>query len=194
MRAGDKLQDDRIVELYWNREETAIDATEKKYGAYLMKIAYNILADREDSRECVNDTYLKVWNCIPPHRPEALSAFLAKIARQTAIDIFRRRTSPKRRGSEYAVSLSELEDCIVAANTVETEVDARSLADAINKFLGELSVLERDVFAGRYYFADSVGDITAYCNITVPKSKSMLYRLRSRLKIYLKQEGYFDEQ
>ena len=114
------MQDDRIVELYWNREETAIDATEKKYGAYLMKIAYNILADREDSRECVNDTYLKVWNCIPPHRPEALSAFLAKIARQTAIDIFRRRTSPKRRGSEYAVSLSELEDCIESGNTVET--------------------------------------------------------------------------
>ena len=83
------MQDDRIVELYWNREETAIDATEKKYGAYLMKIAYNILADREDSRECVNDTYLKVWNCIPPHRPDVMSAFLAKIARQTAIDIFR---------------------------------------------------------------------------------------------------------
>ena len=191
---GDKLQDDKIVELYWKREETAIAATEKKYGAYLMKIAYNILADREDSRECVNDTYMKVWNCIPPHRPEALSAFLAKIARQTAIDIFRRKTSQKRRASEYAVSLSELEDCIGAANTVETEVDARSLADAINNFLGELSVVERDVFIGRYYFADSVGYITAYCNITVPKTKSMLYRLRSRLKIYLKQEGYFDEQ
>ena len=165
------MQDDRIVELYWNREETAIDATEKKYGAYLMKIAYNILADREDSRECVNDTYLKVWKCIPPHRPDVLSAFLAKIARQTAIDIFHRRTSPKRRGSEYAVSLSELEDCIESGNTVETEVDARSLADAINKFLGELSVLERDAFAGRYYFADSVGDIAVYCNISVPKAR-----------------------
>lgn len=94
------MQDDKIVELYWKREETAIAATEKKYGAYLMKIAYNILADIEDSRECVNDTYLKTWNCIPPYRPEALSAFLAKIARQTAIDIFRRKTS-KKRGLHY---------------------------------------------------------------------------------------------
>ena len=165
------MQDDKIVELYWKQEETAIDATEKKYGTYLMKIAYNILADRDDSRECVNDTYLKVWNCIPPHRPDVLSAFLAKIARQTAIDIFRRKTSQKRRASEYAVSLSELEDCIESGNTVETEVDARSLADAINNFLGELSVLERDVFTGRYYFADSVGDIAAYCNISVPKAR-----------------------
>lgn len=108
------MKDDVIVSLYWKRDEQAIQVTEKKYGRYLAKIAHNILADWEDSKECVNDTYWKAWNSIPPHKPNMLSTYLGKITRQLAIDIYRKRNSSKRKKSEYTVSVTELEDCLSA--------------------------------------------------------------------------------
>lgn len=115
------MQDDRIVAMYWQRDEAAIRETEEKYGSYLLKIAYNILFDLEDSKESVNDTYMKAWNSIPPYKPCILSSYLGKITRQLSIDVLRTRNRIKRRASEYAVSLSELEDCISSGDVTEQE-------------------------------------------------------------------------
>lgn len=111
------MEDEAIVALYWERKENAIGETEKKYGRYLMKTAYRILADEEDSKESVNDTYWKAWNSMPPHKPKSLATYLGKITRQVSIDRFRKRTCAKRKGSVYALSLSELEECVSAGDS-----------------------------------------------------------------------------
>ena len=126
------MQDEMIVDLYWKRDESAISETERKYGRYLSKIAYNILSDWEDSKEAVNDTYLKAWNSMPTHKPSVLSTYLGKITRQLSIDAFRTRNRDKRKHSEYAVSLSELEDCISGSETTEQSIELKLLAEAIN--------------------------------------------------------------
>ena len=126
------MQDEMIVDLYWKRDESAISETERKYGRYLSKIAYNILSDWEDSKETVNDTYLKAWNSMPTHKPSVLSTYLGKITRQLSIDAFRTRNRDKRKHSEYAVSLSELEDCISSSETTEQSIELKLLAEAIN--------------------------------------------------------------
>lgn len=187
------MQDEEIVELYWQREEAAIHETEKKYGHYLTKIAYNVLSDWEDSRESVNDTYLKAWDTIPPQRPSFLSNYLGMITRRTAIDIYRKRNCTKRKKSEYALSLCELEDCISAGNATEQEVDLRLLSQAINDYLKTLPVEVRDIFVGRYYYADSIHKVASYYHMSEAKVKSILYRTRIKLKEYLELEGFFDE-
>ena len=121
------MQDEMIVDLYWKRDESAISETERKYGRYLSKIAYNILSDWEDSKETVNDTYLKAWNSMPTHKPSVLSTYLGKITRQLSIDAFRTRNRDKRKHSEYAVSLSELEDCISSSETTEQSIELKSI-------------------------------------------------------------------
>lgn len=183
------MKDEEIVALYLNRDEAAIRETGLRYGRYLTRIAYNVLSDWEDSKECVNDTYLKAWNSIPPHRPECLSAYLGKITRQGSIDIFRRKASEKRRASEYDVSLSELEECLSAGNTTEEDADLNLLSNAINAFLRTCTDEVRDVFIGRYYFADSIREIARYCRMSESKVKSMLWRTRAGLKSYLQKEG-----
>ena len=184
------MQDEAIVELYWKRDESAIRETEGKYGHYLTKIAYNILCDQEDSEECVNDTYLKAWNSMPPHKPGVLATYLGKITRQQSIDIFRRRNREKRKASEYALSLAELEDCVSGGDTIEQSVDMQLLAEAINAYLRKLTPEARNTFVGRYYYMDSVKDISAYYGMSESKTKSMLYRTRQGLKAYLEQEGF----
>lgn len=184
------MQDDQIVALYWQRDEHAIQETEQKYGRYLSKIAYNILSDSEDCKECINDTYLKAWNSIPPHRPGALAAYLGKITRELAIDIFRTRNRKKRQASEYALSLSELEECVPDTVSTEQSADLHLLAEAINSYLSSLSREARVTFVGRYYYMDSLKEIAAYQGMSEAKVKSMLYRTRQGLKIYLQQEGF----
>ena len=184
------MEDSTIVELYWNRNETAINETDKKYSKYLMKVAFNILADLEDSKESVNDTYLKAWNSIPPHKPSILSTYLGKITRQISIDIFRKRTTQKRRGSEYDVSLSELEDCVASNDNPEQEFEVKLLAEKINDYLYTLPLEARNVFIGRYYFMDSIKEVAAYYGMSESKVKSMLYRVRLGLKEYLEKEGF----
>jgi RNA polymerase sigma-70 factor (ECF subfamily) len=184
------MQDDMIVSLYWERDEAAISETEQKYGRYLTKIAYNVLSDWEDSRESVNDTYLKAWNSMPPHRPVVLCTYLGKITRQTAIDMFRKRNSEKRRASAYAMSLSELEECVSEGNATEQSVDARLLAQCINEFLRGLSPEACSIFIGRYYFMDSIREIAGYYGMSESRVKSMLHRIRIALKKYLEQEGF----
>jgi RNA polymerase sigma-70 factor (ECF subfamily) len=184
------MQDELIVSLYWERDEAAIAETEKKYGNYLSKIAYRILADQEDTKESVNDTYWKAWNSMPPHKPSVLSTYLGKITRQTAIDLFRKRNSDKRRASEYAVSLSELEDCISSGNVTEQSVDVHLLAGSISRFLRGLSPEAGNIFVMRYYFLDSIQEIAAHYGMSQPKVKSMLHRTRIALKNHLEQEGF----
>lgn len=184
------MQDEKIVSLYWKRDERAIKETQSKYDRYLTKIAYNILADFEDSKESVNDTYLAAWNSMPPHKPDVLSTYLGKMTRRISIDIFRRKNREKRKASEYAVSLSELEDCIADEGTPESSMDLQLLAEAINTFLRTLQADERNTFIGRYYFMDSVKEVASYCKMSESKAKSMLFRTRNRLKEYLREEGF----
>ena len=184
------MEDAQIVCLYWDRNETAIRETENKYDRYLTKIAYNILFDMEDSRESVNDTYLAAWNSMPPHKPSVLSAYLAKLTRRISIDCFRCRTRDKRLPSEYAISLTELEDCLSGGNTTEEAVNVKLLADAIGIYLRLLPENARTAFIGRYYFLDPLKEVAAYCGMSESKAKSLLYRTRLGLKEYLKKEGY----
>ena len=184
------MQDDKIVALYWQRDEAAIRETEKKYGHYLLKIAHNILFDWEDSKESVNDTYLKAWNSIPPHRPAVLPSYLGKITRELSIDLFRTKRRVKRQPSEYVLSLSELGECISGSNTTEQGVDVHLLADAIGTYLRTISKEARTTFVERYYYMDSIKEIAAWHRISESKTKSMLYRTRQGLKEYLTQEGF----
>ena len=184
------MDDEQIVSLYWQRQESAIRETEIKYSRYLTKIAYNILSDLEDSRESVNDTYLAAWNSIPPHRPCVLSAYLAKLTRRISIDRFRYRSREKRHGSEYEISLSELEECVSSGNTTEEAVNAKLLADAIGIFLRLQPEENRNAFLCRYYFLDPVKEVAARCGMTESKCKTVLHRMRLSLKAYLEQEGF----
>ncbi len=184
------MEDEQIVSLYWQREEAAIAETEKKYDAYLTKIAYNILSDREDSRESVNDAYLAAWESMPPHRPNVLSAYLAKLTRRISIDIFRGKTRIKRGGSEYALSLSELGECVSGGNTTEEIVNVKLLADAIGIYLRTQSKEARTAFVARYYFLDPVRSIARCMGISESKVKSLLHRTRTGLKEYLREEGF----
>ena len=184
------MKDAEIVDLYWERSEVAIQQTQQKYGAYLSKVAYNVLSDFEDSKECVNDTYLKAWNSMPPHKPSVLSTYLGKIARELSIDMFRKKNSTKRYASEYASSLDELGDSFSDGNTPEQAFDAKLLDEAINRFLCTISDDARNTFIGRYYFFDSLKDMAGYCSMSEAKAKSMLYRTRQSLKAYLVKEGF----
>lgn len=184
------MEDERIIDLYWERDEAAIRETELKYGKYLMKIALNVLDDIEDSKESVNDTYLKAWKSMPPHRPAVLSAFLGKITRELSIDRFRSRHRQKRRVSEYAVSLSELEECVTDGDTTGQTVELQLLAEAISRYLRSLPLEARSTFLGRYYYMDSIKEVAAYWGMSESKVKSMLHRTRLGLKVYLEQEGF----
>ena len=182
------MQDEEIIALYWQRSETAISETEQKYGHYLLKIANNILASREDSRESVNDTYLKAWESMPPHRPAALAAYLGRITRQNAIDVFRKRNRKRRRETEYALSLCELEECIPGGDTPEEQADLQLLSGAISSYLAALPEEARCLFIGRYYYMDSLREAAAYCHMSEAKAKSLLYRTRQGLKAHLEQD------
>ncbi|MBR5128977.1 MAG: RNA polymerase sigma factor [Firmicutes bacterium] len=183
------MQDYEIVDLYWERNEGAIDETEKKYGKYLSKIAYNVLYDYDDSKETVNETYLRAWNSMPTNRPTKLSTYLGKITRQLAIDVYRTQNRQKRKATEYAVSLDELADCLSDENLVEQSTELKELSLAINKYLKGLKVQNRVIFVCRYYYMDSIKDIASYYDMSESKVKSILYRTRLGLKSYLEEEG-----
>ena len=184
------MEDSQIVRLYWDRNETAIARTADKYEKYLSRIAYNILADREDTQDSVNDTYLAAWNSMPPHKPDILSTYLGKLTRRISIDLFRKKTSQKRSAGEYDLSLDELGDCVSGADDTREEVEAKLLAEAIANYLQTQSQETRHVFIGRYYYMDPVKEIARYCRISESKVKILLYRARQGLRIYLEKEGF----
>lgn len=185
------MTDEMIVDLYWRRDESAIAETQQKYEKYLTKIAYNILYNLEDSMESVNDTYMRAWKAMPPHRPKVLSTFLAKITRRVAIDMVRRHNRNKRVPSEYTTSLTELEECLSNGNTAETKLEEGLLATAINQYLRTIPEENRNLFIGRYFFLDSLKDAAKYCGMSEAKAKTVLYRTRLGLKEYLEKEGFY---
>lgn len=182
------MQDEQIVELYLKRDESAIGETKSKYGRYLSKIAYNILGDVGDCEETLSDVYLGAWSSIPPQKPKVLQTYLAKLTRRASIDILRKRSRDKRVVSEYSVSLTELEDCLTDRSTPESEADLKLLAETVNSWLKTLTTEQRNAFICRYYYSDSIRDISKYLGTSEPKAKSMLYRLRIGLKAYLEKE------
>ncbi|MCL2019473.1 MAG: RNA polymerase sigma factor [Oscillospiraceae bacterium] len=184
------MTDTAIVDLYWKRSESAISETKNKYNNYLTKIAFNILANPEDSEESVNDTYLKAWNSMPEHRPSELSTYLGRITRQVSIDGYRKRNAKKRQASQYAVSLSELEECVPAGSNPVQETESELLHDLINVYLYSVSSNARTVFLCRYYFMDSINDIAKKHDLSVPNVKTILHRTRLGLKEYLESEGF----
>ena len=184
------MEDKQIVSLYWARSEAALKETSSKYGNYLSNIAYNILADQEDAQECVNDTYHDAWNAIPPHRPSVLSTFLGKITRRISIDRWRKRMADKRGGGEFPCALDELENCVSGYDNIENEIERQELVKTLNDFLATLSTTERRVFLCRYWYMDSIQDISRQFGFSQSKVTSMLHRTRGKLRTVLEKEGY----
>ena len=182
------MEDLQIIELYNERNETAISETSSKYGRLLYRIANNILSIHEDSEEVVSDTYNKAWDSIPPAKPKILPAYLGRITHNLSINLWHRRTAQKRySGADLLVS--ELKDCIPAAETVETAIDTKELAEVIDRWLGTLPSDDRILFLRRYWFCDSVNFLAEECGLAPNKLASRLFRLRQSLKKTLETEG-----
>ncbi|MGN0505332.1 MAG: RNA polymerase sigma factor [Lachnospiraceae bacterium] len=185
------MEDDKIVELYWVRSEEAIPATSQKYGAYLSTIARNILESREDTEECLNDTYLHAWNSMPPKRPALLKAFLGKMIRNISFNRYKHNHAGKRGGGETALILEELTDCVSGREDVEQEMDRRELVTAINAFLAALPSVKRRMFVCRYWYADSISAIARQFDTTEGSVAMTLSRLRKQLKEYLTEQELY---
>lgn len=184
------MEDTQIVQLYWNRDEQAIPATDKKYGAYCTKIAKNIVGNYEDAEECVNDTYLNAWNAMPPHKPSVLSTFLGKITRNIAFNRYKHNTANKRGGGEMAVILDELAECVSGNDDVEQELDRKELMRTIDSFLETLTQDKRNIFIRRYWYSDSISDIAQRYGMKDGSVSVILNRSRLKLRNYLLERGY----
>lgn len=187
------MDDKEIVELYWQRNEQAIKETADKYGAYCRKISLNILSDLSDSEENVNDAYMQAWLSIPPHKPDSLMAFLGKLTRNLALNRYKAINAKKRLWNQFAISLDELSDCTPSNIMVEQEAEIAELGKSISSFLYSQKEDIRNVFICRYFYCDSVKEISDRFGYSQSKIKSMLMRARIRLKSYLKKEGYYEE-
>ena len=189
------MEDEKIIELYFARNDDAITETELKYGNYCYQVAFNILHYREDSEECVNDTWLRAWNTIPPERPSCFKLFLAKITRNLSLDRYRKKAAKKRGGDknlEYMDEIiSELGECVPAeVSDVEEEVISSELRDIINDFMYTLSERDRCVFLMRYFYGREMGYIAKKCGIREDNTRKILFRTRQKLKNCLEKEGY----
>lgn len=180
------MEDNDIIELYWQRDEAAVRESMTKYGAYCSAIAGNILHSAEDAEECVNDTWMRVWNTIPPEKPGRLSAFLGKITRNLAIDKYRRCRSQKYGGGQTALCLDELGECIGEDVPIEDRIALREL---MHSFLTALTDKNRDIFLLRYWYMMPVCEIAERYGISEGAVKMILQRTRSKLKGYLEKEG-----
>lgn len=184
------MDDEKIIELYWARSVEAISETANKYGAYCQKIAYNILANIQDTEECVNDTWLGAWNAIPPHRPQVLKTFLGKITRRLSLMKLRSQNRLKRGSGNVEIALEELADCVGSADSAEAYFEEKELTRAINAFLSSLKETERDLFVCRYWYFASIVELSKRFGFSESKTKSMLFRTRNKLRAYLQEEGY----
>jgi RNA polymerase sigma-70 factor (ECF subfamily) len=182
------MDDQQIVDLYWQRDEKAIDQTQKKYGKYCHTIAYAILHSHEDAEECVNDTYLRAWGAIPPAKPGRLSTFLGKITRNLSLDRYEKNTAQKRSGPVELV-LDELSECIPDADSTLDPIDMIALGDAINAFLEGLPQKTRQIFLRRYWYMSPVRDIARDTVMSEGAVKVSLLRTRESFKAYLEKEG-----
>lgn len=183
------MEDEKILDLYWARDEQALSETEQKYGGYCRTIACGILSSREDAEECVNDTWLGAWNAIPPKRPGILSAFLGRITRNLAFDAYRA-SHAKKRGGALPLALDELDECIAGHGGVESALDEKALSRAIDAFLRTLPERECTLFLRRYWFVEPLREIAQRFELNENSVKSILFRTREKLRKYLEQEGF----
>ena len=181
------MEDDRIVELYFQRDERALTETQHKYSRYLHRIAHNILHSKQDAAECVNDTYLRAWNAIPPHRPTRLSVYLGKITRRLALDRYAALSADKRGGGTLPDLLEEWRDCL--PDVGGDPADDLAVREGLSRFLRGLPAQRRRVFIRRYWYGDTVRDIAAAFGGTESRIKMMLARTRGELKTFLEKEG-----
>ena len=182
------MEDARIVQLYWERNEQAISATADKYGAYCASIARNILGVPEDVEECVSDTYLRAWNAIPPHRPQILPAFLGRITRNLALNRYRHSRADKRGGGRLPAVLEEL-SFVTGGEDAEQALDRREVVDAVNSFLAGLPARKRTIFLCRYWYLDSIAEIGARFGMTEGSVSVTPSRLRRKLRDHLLERG-----
>lgn len=185
------MKDEEIVELYFSRSEDAISETALKYGNYCSYISQNILHSKEDAEECVNDAYFAAWKTIPPQKPQNLKTFLGKLTRNISLKKQEKYQAAKRGGGYVDTVLSELEECIASNSSIEDSIDYSALIECINSFLSSLPSLNRIVFVRRYWYVSPISEIAEQYNISESKVKSILFRLRKRLKEYLGKEGFF---
>ena len=181
------MNDPEIIELYFKRDEKAIEETDAKYGKLCYRIAYNILNNHEDSEECVNDTYLGVWNAIPPTRPNNFVAFVCRITRNLSLNHLEK-MSRQKRSAATVVSLDELAE-VLPDDSIADGFSDKDIAKAISDFLRSENEDARNVFMRKYYFFDSISDISRRFGFTESKVKSMLFHTRNKLKEYLIKEG-----
>ena len=184
------MTDREILELFWKREERALEETETQYGGYCRSIAWNILHDRLDTEECVNDTWFRAWNAIPPDRPNRLAVFLGTITRNLSLDRWRLKQSKKRGGGQLETVFSELEHCVADSVTLEDRISCMELSRLLDRFLQGLPQKSRCIFVRRYWYADSVADIAHRYGMSVSAVKVDLHRSRNKLRIVLEQEGF----
>ena len=183
------MEDQQIINLFWERSENAIVAIEEKYGSYCRKIADGILQNKEDAEECVNEMYLSAWNSIPPDRPDCLAAYLGRITRNLSLNRVKYHSAQKRGAGQHDLVLSELEDCIPAETNVEQEMDRRLLVKAIEDFLWKQPPQKRNIFVRRYWYLTPIKEIGKVYGMSESKIATLLFRMRKELKGYLEKEG-----
>ena len=184
------IDDEKIIELFFKRDQQAIRELDIKYGKICHNLSYNIVNSRQDAEECVNDAYLGAWNAIPPVHPNPLLSYIVKIVRNISLKIYWRKEAAKR-SSHYTIALEEIEACIAAPNTVEAEIDARELARSIESFLDTLTTENRVIFMRRYWFADSYNDIAEFMGLSEKNISIRLSRIREKMKQYLIEREVF---
>lgn len=183
------MDDNELIALYLNRNESAIIETQRKFGGYLYTIAHNILGSVQDAEECVNDVLMRLWERIPPVHPENMYAYSASVARSVACNRYVRDHAQKRGGGETLLVLDELRDC-ASSDTVEQQIDGRTLCEAMNEFLGSLKPDHRKIFVQRYWYLCPVDDIAAELGISKSKVTVTLMRTRNKLRAFLEEEGF----
>lgn len=183
------MEDNEIIELYFERNEQAIAETAAKYGSLLSRIAVNILRNKEDGEECVNDTYLKAWNTIPPNKPDSMSCYLGRITRNLALNVLESKNALKRGKGRAGAALEELEECIPSEESVQEMAEEKALIETINRFLEALPKKSRVIFVKKYWYMESVKEIAAELKIGESSVKITLMRTRKKLREYLESEG-----
>ena len=185
------MEDGKILELYFQRDENAIKETSAKYGAYCYSIADNILHNKQDCEECVNDTWINAWNSIPPQRPVKFKLYLAKITRNLSFNLFNSRNTKKRGGGEMHLILDELSECVAGRDNVENEYIAKELGQSIKQFVSTLPERDANVFLRRYFFCESLSEIAKRYALTQNNVTVILSRTRKKLQKHLIKEEYF---
>lgn len=184
------MEDNQIVQLYWERNPDAIAASEQAYGPYCTAIAMRILGVQQDAEECVNDTWFSAWNAMPPHRPARLATFFGKLTRNLSLNRYARDHAEKRGGSEFALVLDELGEVVSGRERPETALERRELASAIDSFLAGLSKQKRQLFLRRYWYAESIQSLAEQFGMTENHVSVTLKRIRAKLRMYLTERGF----